>query len=206
MSFDLLQPVKHIYNALGMSNWSLRDTDWSGGWERFWKSLGNSFGWTDWSLWPHENSNSASSVTSNFDALADLGSYTDARNMAYNTAEAQKQRDWQERMSNTSWQRALQDIKAAGLSPALLSSGASVGSGASSSYGGAAAVSAASSAMSERYSLERTKMNNDAALQRTIISGLFSLANQGMSNSAAMARQVAGYDYRDYLLNNYGKY
>lgn len=37
----------------------------------------------------------------------------------YNTAEAQKNRDWQQEMSSTAYQRAMADMKAAGLNPIM---------------------------------------------------------------------------------------
>ena len=51
---------------------------------------------------------------------------------AYSTAEAQKQMDFQKEMSDTSYQRAVKDLQAAGLNPALayMQGGASSASGA----------------------------------------------------------------------------
>lgn len=58
----------------------------------------------------------------------------------YNKAEAQRNRDWQERMSNTAMQRAVKDYEAAGLSPAMMFASGG-GNSASTPSGSAAQIS-----------------------------------------------------------------
>lgn len=53
--------------------------------------------------------------------------------MQYNSAEAAKDREWQEQMSSTSYQRAVEDMKKAGLNPIL-----AYGNGGASTPGGSA--------------------------------------------------------------------
>lgn len=92
---------------------------------------------------------------------------------AFNASEAEKNRKWQEMMSNTAYQRQANDLKAAGYNPALLLNA----SGASTPQGGWAHQSSytAPNTVSGAYQLAQTLFNNAFGMLRDTNNNMFKL-------------------------------
>lgn len=150
------------------------------------------------------NQNNANALTAA--QMANVASAISAeRQYRFNAEEAKKQRDWQERMSNTAYQRQVADLKAAGLNPVLgymQGQGATTPSGAAASganYHGAQAQvdlsvndvlqSLYSSLINSATQKDIAQINASTALQQAAISSAaaVSAANIGASATKYMS-------------------
>ncbi len=100
---------------------------------------------------------------------------------AFNASEAQKSRDFSERMSSSAYQRAIADMKAAGLNPSL-----------AFSQGGASTPSSASaSAASAHAGRSGEGWREIGNILTSLLGGAFRVATTSMIGEAQMAQTLA---------------
>lgn len=131
-------------------------------------------------------STSAKSISSNTArvplSLEDYYARSDYNN-AWSAQQAQKQMDFQERMSNTSHQREVKDLLAAGLNPVLSANG-----GASTPSGAMASSDNSTAAINAQMDMQKAQLDNQKDLQEMQIGAQIEMNKANIASAQKMAK------------------
>lgn len=106
--------------------------------------------------------------------------------MAFEADQAKLNRDWQEHMSNTAYQRAIQDLQAAGLNPAL----AYQQGGAATTSGATAAGHAAGGSSASGYKASGSKADVDTSTAKDLMSMVVNAAMDFYKTNTRQATDI----------------